>query len=81
LLPYLFCSHKYHKSEKNYFIFELEKNFVKANLHRIVVLFKFLPKKLSPSSKNMGLGSRKNLFRIQDTRKHRIPDPQDCTVR
>jgi hypothetical protein len=37
-LSYLFCSHKYHKME-NYFIFELVKNIIWANLQKIIELF------------------------------------------
>ncbi len=65
-----FCSHKFHKSE-NYFIFEMLKKKIWANFQRIIEL---LPKKLSLSSKNMGLGSG-----IRDPRsgirKKPIPDP------
>jgi hypothetical protein len=57
-------------------------------------LLKFLPKKLSPSPQKYGFrirdpgseirdprsGIRKNLFRIQGSKRHRIPDPdpQHC---
>jgi hypothetical protein len=71
LLSHLFCSHKYHKVI-NYFIFELMKKKIWANLQRIIELL----------TQNIGIklskyrfgtrdpGSATNLFRISD------PDPQ-----
>ncbi len=38
IFPYLFCCHKYHKIE-NYYIFELAKKKIWANLQRIIELF------------------------------------------
>jgi hypothetical protein len=42
VVPPFFCSHKYHKIE-NYFIFELVKKKIWANLQRIIELFTFYP--------------------------------------
>ncbi len=65
-----FCSHKFHKIV-NYFIIEMAKKKIWPSFQRIKEL---LPKNLSLSSKNMGLGSR-----IRDPRfgirNKPIPDP------
>ncbi len=76
-----FCSHKCHIIE-NYFIFEmLKKNFL-ANFQRIIELF---TQKIVTKLSNKGLGSGilKKTYsgsRIQGSKKHRIPDPdqQHC---
>jgi hypothetical protein len=67
VIPYLFCSHKFHKTENN-FVFELLKKKIWANFQRIIELFM---QKMSLSSQKYGFGiwdpgSGKNLFRIQD---------------
>jgi hypothetical protein len=69
LLSYLFCRHKFHKIGKK-IIFETLKIKIWPSFQRI--LFNFLPKNLSLSSKNMGLGSKDLRSGIQ---KKPIPDP------
>jgi hypothetical protein len=65
-----------------YFIFEMPKKKIWANFKE---LLKFLPKKFSLCSQIYGFGiqdprSGKNLFRIQGSKRHWIPDPdpQHC---
>ncbi len=72
----IFCRHKFHKTEY-YFIFDMLKKTFGPIFQE---LLKFLPKKLSPSPQKYGFGIRdprsgKNLFRIQGSKRHRIPDP------
>jgi hypothetical protein len=62
-LLFHFCSHKLHKI-KSYFIFKMLKKKFLSYFQRIIEV---LPKKLSQSSQNMGLGCgirKKKLFRI-----------------
>ncbi len=75
-----FFSHKFHKIV-NYFIFEMLKKKMWANVQRIIGLF---PKKLSLSSQKYGFGIhdprsgiRKTYSgsRIQGSKRYRIPDP------
>jgi hypothetical protein len=64
----VFSSHKFHKIE-NYFIFEMKKK-IWANFQRIIELF-------TQKIWVWDTGSGKNLFRIriQESKRHRIPDP------
>ncbi len=84
LLSYMFCSHKFHKTE-NYFVFELLKKKIWANFQRIIELF--MQKIVIKLSKIWfwDPGSGKNLFYIPDPgsrgqkgTRSRIPDPQHC---
>jgi hypothetical protein len=65
----------------NYFIFEMLKKKIWANFQRIIELF--TQKIVSKLSKIWvwDPGSGKNLFRIPESKRHRIPDPdpQHCT--
>jgi hypothetical protein len=77
------CSHKFHKIA-NYFSFELLKKKIWANFQRILEHFN---QNCQYVLKNMGLGSRirdpgsgKNLFRIPESKRHRIPDPQHWLI-
>ncbi len=59
----IFCSHKFHKTqEKN--LAQFSKNY-----------WSFYPKNCHQALNNMGLGSRKNLFRIPDPGVKKAPDP------
>jgi hypothetical protein len=70
-----FCCHKFHKIV-NYFIFELLKNKVLANLFSKNYRT-FYPKNCHQARKNMGLGSGIGFSRIPDqgSNRHLIPDP------
>jgi hypothetical protein len=76
LLSYLFCSHKFHIIK--YFNFELLKETIWANFQRILELF--TKKIVTKLSKNTGLGSGKNLFRIPDPEVKKTPDPGSATL-
>jgi hypothetical protein len=74
-----FCSHKFYKIE-NYVIFEMLKKKIWANFQRIVEVF---TQKIFNMLSNLWVwdpGSGKNLFRIQGSKRHQIPDPdqQHC---
>ncbi len=80
------CSHKFHKFA-TYYSFEVLKKKNWANFQRIIDLFtQKIVTKLSkiwgwdPGSGIRDPGSGKNLFRIQGSKRHRIPDPdsQHC---
>ncbi len=72
-----FCSHKFHIIE-NYFILEMLKKIIWANLQKNIQLF--TQKIVTKLSKKWvwDPGSWKNLFRFSGSKKHRIPDPQHC---
>jgi hypothetical protein len=81
LLSYLFCNHKFHKIV-NYFMFEMLKKQIWANIQRIIELPKKLPKtqKIVTKLSKYGFGIRdprsgKNLFRIPDSGVKKAPDP------
>jgi hypothetical protein len=86
LLSYLFFSHKFHNIV-NYYIFEMLNKKMWLNFQRIT---ERLPKKLSQSFKNMGLGSGIRNKPIPDPDPgsmgqkgtgSRIPDPGSATLR
>jgi hypothetical protein len=78
LLSYLFCSHKYHNID-HYFIFELVKKKMWANLNRIIELFS---QKMSLSSQKYGFGilypEPKSMIWKKTYSASGIPDPQHC---
>ncbi len=68
------CIHKFHKIE-NYFSFKVLKKKIWANFQRIIELFtQKIVTKLSKISV-WDPGSGKNLFRIPESKRHRISDP------
>jgi hypothetical protein len=74
---YFLCSQKFHKIA-NYFSFEVLKKKIWANFQRIIKLF---PQNIVNKLSKIWVwdpGSGKNLFRIPESKKHRIldPDPQ-----
>ncbi len=72
----LLCSHKFHKIV-HYFSFEVLKKKIWANFQRIIELFaqKIVTKLSKVCVWDPGSGIGKNLFRIQGSKRHRIPDP------
>jgi hypothetical protein len=70
----IFCSHKFHKTEY-YFILDMLKKKNWPNFPRIIE--DFTQKIVTKPSKIWvwGPGSGKNLFRIQGSKRHRIPVP------
>ncbi len=61
------------------FIFEMVKKKIWANIQNIIELF---TQKIDPMLSKVRVwdpGSGKNLFRIQGSKRHRIPDPEHCT--
>ncbi len=69
VIPTFFCSHKFHIIE-NYFVFEMLKKKIWANFQRIIG---FLTQKIVTKLSKIWVWDPG--FRIQGSKKHRIPNP------
>jgi hypothetical protein len=76
LLPYLFCSHKIHKIENNFFFEMMKKKFGQFSKNYRTFTQKTVTKLSKIWVWDPGSEIRKKLFRIPDPGVKKAPDPQ-----